>query len=207
MKRAASRRAVGRAPLTVSRPELLVDGSDAQFRSLVHGLFAFLALHTSIRDSYAAWLGLPGPQYTILLCIRHLAALGPVNVRTGADHLRLSGSFVTVETNKLEEAGLVLKIRQKADRRMVSLTLTPRGNTLLDSIAAARQQVNDVQFRCLTREEFRHLVPLLDRLITSSERALALLNFLREHGQHANVLEPQSAPSSKRVARSRASQA
>src|SRR5690242_11025860 len=66
------------APLTVSRPELLVDGTDREFRKLVHGLFTFFALHTAIRDGYAAALGLPGPQYTILLCVRNLSDAGPV---------------------------------------------------------------------------------------------------------------------------------
>ncbi len=32
-------------PLTVSRPELLIKGSDSEFRRLVHGLLGFLARH------------------------------------------------------------------------------------------------------------------------------------------------------------------
>lgn len=170
---------VSRVPLTVLRSELLIDGSDQEFRRLVHGLFAFLALHTAIRDGYADLLGLGGPQYTILLCIRQLAADEAVSVRTIADHLRLSGSFITVETNKLEKLGLIDKARQAGDRRMVSLKLTTRGNQLLDSIAELRQQVNDIQFGTLSSEEFRNLVPLVYRLIESGERALSLLNFLR----------------------------
>ena len=78
-------------PPTVSRPELLAaDGSDRDFRRLVEGLLPFLGVHTAIRDGYASLLGLPGPQYTILLCIRNLEALGPVNVTTVANTLRTS---------------------------------------------------------------------------------------------------------------------
>ena len=117
-------------PLTVGRPQLLVNGSDDEFRRLVHGLFAYHAIHTSIRDGYAEMIGVGGQQYTILLCIRHLGASEPVSVRTIADHLRLSGSFITVETNKLEGMGLVRKERQTGDRRMLSLKLTARGNAL-----------------------------------------------------------------------------
>jgi DNA-binding MarR family transcriptional regulator len=170
-----------KVPLTVSRPELLVNGSDREFRNLVHGLFAFLAMHTSIRDGYAEIIGLAGQQYTILLCIRHLAVDEPVNVRTIADHLRLSGSFITVETNKLESMGLLYKDRQATDRRMVSLKLTDRGNSLLDSIAPLRRQVNDVQFGSLTASEFRQLVSLIHRLIDNGDRALSLLSFLRQN--------------------------
>lgn len=174
-----------KAPLTASRPELLVDGSDRDFRRLVHGLLPFLALHTDIRDGYAELLGLQGPQYTILLCIRTLGYSGTVNVRTIADHLRLSGSFITAETNTLERLGLVTKRRGLEDRRLVSVALTPKGAALLDSIADLRRQVNDVQFGCLTKEEFQLLVPIVERLVQSGERALALLKFMKEHGTGA----------------------
>ena len=181
----------GKVPLTVSRSQLLVDGSDREFRNLVHGLFAYLAIHTSIRDGYAEILGLGGQQYTILLCIRHLGVDEPVNVRTVADHLRLSGSFITVETNKLENMGLLYKDRQATDRRMVSLKLTDRGNSLLDRIAPLRRQVNDVQFETLTAREFRQLVLLVYRLIDSGDRALSLLRFLRRNKFGVAAVENQ----------------
>jgi len=165
-------------PLTVSRHELLADGTDRDFRRLVHGLLPFLAIHTAIRDGYAALLGLTGPQYTIMLCIRNLNSAGAVSVKTVAQHLRLSGSFIAAETKSLEKNGLITKDRDEEDRRMVSLSLTPKGEELLDSIAGLRQQVNDVQFGDLSNEEFRMLVPLIERLIPSGERALALLDYL-----------------------------
>jgi DNA-binding MarR family transcriptional regulator len=167
-------------PLTVTRPQLLINGSDHEFRRLVHGLLSYLAIHTSIRDGYAEILGLGGQQYTILLCIRHLGATTPVSVRTVADQLRLSGSFITVETNKLEAMGLVRKERQTADRRMLSLTVTARGNALLDSIAPLRQRVNDVQFSTLNATDFRQLVAIVYRLIDSGDRANSLLQYLME---------------------------
>ena len=172
---------LAKAPLTVSREELLVDGTDRDFRRLVEGLLPLLGIHTSIRDGYASLLGLAGPQYTMLLCVRNLYYDGPVNVRTVADHLRLSGSFITVETNVLEQKGLLRKERGGDDRRVVALSLTPKGTALLDSIAALRQKVNDVQFGCLNSKEFRVLVPLIERLVQSGERAVALLNYLRAY--------------------------
>jgi len=174
-----------KAPLTVSRKELLVDGSDRNFRILVEGLLTFSAIHAAIRDGYASLLSLPGPRYTILLCIRNLHDAGPVNIRTVADHLRLSGSYVTVETKVLEQTGLVCKERGTEDRRMVSLSLTPKGVALLDSIAALRQQINDVEFGGLSSMEFRLLVPLVERLVQSGQRALALQEYLRVHGMDA----------------------
>ncbi len=169
-----------KVPLTIGRPELLVDGSDRDFRRLVNGLFSFLALHQEIRSNYAELLGLAGPAYSILLCIRTLNDNGPVNIRTIADQLRLSGSFITAATNSLERMGLVEKRRGVDDKRVVSVTLTPKAAILLDKIAPLRRQVNDVQFGCLTRDEFRLLVPLVERLVQSGERAIALLQFLKQ---------------------------
>jgi DNA-binding MarR family transcriptional regulator len=167
-------------PLTVGRSELLVDGSDKNFRRLVNGLLPFLTLHSAIRNDYAELLGLNGPAYSILLCVRTLGDDGPVNIRTIAGQLRLSGSFITAETNSLERAGLVTKRRSQNDKRLVSVALSPKAVALLDSIAPLRQRVNDVQFGCLSRDEFNFLVPLIERLVQSGERALALLTYLKQ---------------------------
>src|SRR5262245_45480526 len=47
-------------PLTISRPELLSDGQDRQFRHLVHSLFGFAAHHERIRSGHARLIGLAG---------------------------------------------------------------------------------------------------------------------------------------------------
>lgn len=168
-------------PLTIGRPELLVGGSDRDFRRLVNSLFPLLTLHSDIRNGYAEQLGLNGASYSILLCIRTLGDSGPVNIRTIVEQLRLSGSFITAETNALERKGLVTKRRGQHDKRLVSVSLTAKAVVLLDSIATLRQQVNDVQFGSLSREEFQVLVPAIERLVLSSERALALLSFLKSN--------------------------
>jgi DNA-binding MarR family transcriptional regulator len=187
MKRSTAQHRSSRPPIT-ARPELLVDGSDREFRQFVHNLFSFLSLHTAIRDCYAACLGLAGPQYTILLCIQHLAADGPVNIRDVAEHLRLSGSFVTIETNKLEKAGLISKKRDSRDRRAVSLIVNPAGDALLNSIAPVRRKVSNVQFASLSSKEFQIMAPLVKGLIPCGERALNLLKFMQEHGEVAAIV-------------------
>jgi DNA-binding MarR family transcriptional regulator len=184
MKRSTAQHRSSRPPIT-ARPELLVDGSDSKFRQFVHNLFSFLSLHTAIRDCYAACLGLAGPQYTILLCIQHLAASKAVNVRDVAEHLRLSGSFVTIETNKLEKAGLISKKRASHDRRAVSLIVNPRGDALLNSIAPVRRKVSNVQFASLSGKDFQIIAPLVEGLIPCGERALNLLKFMQKHGDVA----------------------
>lgn len=167
-----------RAPLTISRPELLVNGSDTEFRRLVHNLFAFGSRHEAMRAGHGARIGLTGIEYTFLISIRHLEDAGDVSVKLLADHLHLSGPFATTMVGKLITRGLVTKEVDPADRRRVCLKVTPRGYDLLSQLAPTQRQVNDVQFGCLTRNEFHTLNELLEKLIASGDEALALQSYV-----------------------------
>jgi hypothetical protein len=142
-----------RFPLTISRPELLVGGNDRDFRHLVHALFGFFARHERIRAGHAKRIGLAGIEYTVLISIGHLSTDGDVSVKRVADHLHLSGAFITS-------------------------TVSAKGNALLERLAPSQRQVNDVEFGCLSREEFRFLIDVTDRLIASGDRAVALQTYL-----------------------------
>lgn len=178
--RAAPKAALIKAALTISRPELLVNGSDQEFRRLVHSLFGFFSRHQTIREGHAAVIGLAGIEYTTLISIRHLAALGDVHVRAVADHLYLSGAFVTAVTNKLMAKGLIEKASHPVDRRRLSLTVTARGAELLERLAPTQTMVNDVQFDCLSGKEFHQLLDMAQRLVDSSDRAIALQRYLAD---------------------------
>jgi DNA-binding MarR family transcriptional regulator len=163
--------------LTISRPEMLSKGSDAGFRALVHGLLAFAARLEAIRDGFAELVGLTGIQYTILISIGHLQSDGDVTVGSVADHLHISGAFVTNETGKLLRLGLITKVQDLKDRRRVCLRLTALGRDLLSRLTPVQVPVNDALFEFLTAEQFRALGPLLDRIVGCGDRALALLDY------------------------------
>jgi DNA-binding MarR family transcriptional regulator len=165
-------------PLTISRPGLLIDGSDRHFRRLVHGLFGFLVRHEAIRVGHAACIGLGGVEYTVLISIGHLAADGDVSVKDVAAHLHVSGAFVTTITGKLVRKGLVDKRPDPADRRRVCLTVTERGQRCLADLAPVQRQVNDVEFACLDRQRFLLLLDIVDKLIDCGDRAMALQAYL-----------------------------
>ncbi len=179
--RKAGRRAHA-IPLTVSRSELLVNGSDSEFRKLVHNLFGSFALHERIRGGHAKFIGLAGIEYTVLIAIAHLAMDGDVNIKTVADHLHLSGAFITSTTRRLLQLGLIHKTVDAGDRRRVTLTLSGKGYAALEKLAPAQRRVNDVEFGCLTHEEFKALNGLVTRLIECGERAVALQDYLLTDG-------------------------
>lgn len=170
-----------RAPLTVSRLELLEHGSDAKFRHLVHNLFAFTSLHENVRDGHAAKIGLTGIEYTFLVSLRHLEDDGRVSVTQLSEHLHLSGAFSTTVIGKLIKKRLAIKEIDAADRRRVSLHVTEKGHDLLATLAPTQRQVNDVQFACLSKDDFIWMLDILEKLIDSSEKALALQSYFSLH--------------------------
>jgi DNA-binding MarR family transcriptional regulator len=169
-------------PMTISRPELIVNGSDKEFRELVHNLFGFLARHERIRSGHAGFIGLAGIEYTVLITIAHLSLEGDVNVKSVADHLHLSGAFITSTAQRLLKLGLIHKTIDSADRRRVTLTVSSKGRGALEQLAPVQRRVNDVEFGCLSRAEFKAINELMKRLIQSGDQAVALQNYLRSGG-------------------------
>lgn len=167
-----------RMPLTVSRPELLTEDGDVAFRRLVHDLLAFAARLETVRSSFAALIGLSGIQYTILISIAHLQGSQGVGVKAIAEHLSLSGAFVTIETRKLIKLDLVRKRTNPEDRRRVLLVITAKGRRLLADLAPVQREVNDVLFGSLDREDFQVLTKLTRGLLEGSRKAVALAGYL-----------------------------
>jgi DNA-binding MarR family transcriptional regulator len=58
--------------------------------------------------------------------IGYLARESDVNVKTVADHLHLSGAFITATTNLLLKLGYIHKTVDIADRRRVTLTVSTK---------------------------------------------------------------------------------
>lgn len=164
-------------PLTVSRPELLVDGSDWEFRQFVHGMLALTARIEAVRAGFANWIGLTGIQYTILIAIGHLETES-VSITMVANHLHLSGAFVTAEVGKLLRLGLVEKRRDLEDRRRVCLSVTRKGCDRLAHLAPIQVQVNDVLFQGLDVTHFRQLKSIVEKLNSSGGQAISLLNYV-----------------------------
>jgi DNA-binding MarR family transcriptional regulator len=136
-----------------------------------------MARHESIRDGHAKQIGLAGIEYTILISIGHLGLDGDVNVKTIADHLHMSGAFVTTVTSKLQRLGVVEKTQDSVDRRRISLAITEKGKALLRKLAPYQCEINDVEFSPLSREDFQTISRIMAALIESSDKAFALQRY------------------------------
>jgi len=163
---------------TTSKPELLINGTDEEFRSFIHDFLAFSQMLTDIRAGFGEHLGLTGIGYTSLISISHLQGPTGIGVNAIAEHLHLSGAFITTEVAKLVRAGLVRKRVNAKDKRRVLLTVTPAGRKLLNRLAVVQAPVNDALFEALTADEFVRLKGIMSRLVPCAAHSLSLLAYL-----------------------------
>src|SRR5205823_12557614 len=122
----------GTPPRTISRPALLVDGSDGEFRGLIHDLIAYGHRLDACRDAFAAIVGISGVQYEILMLVSRADGLSIGEV---AARLHRSGAFITIEANKLVERGILEKASDPADGRRVLVKCTAAARALLERMA------------------------------------------------------------------------
>jgi DNA-binding MarR family transcriptional regulator len=172
MARSNSRSRTRFPPLTVSRRALLAGGSDAQFRQLIHDLIAYGHRLDACRDAFAGVIGVSGAQYEILMLASRADGLSVGEV---AARLHRSGAFITIESNRLVERGMLAKASDPRDGRRVLLRLTGRGSVLVRRLAPHQRRINDVLFQCLDGKRFAQLRALAADLVACGDRAVALL--------------------------------
>ncbi len=183
---------------TVSKAELLDQGSDRTFRALLYDFFAFGSCLEAARGKFAEYAGLSTAQYLILIAI----AQSPQSEGVGyiAKRLHLSSAFVTLEINKLVDDKLVSKRPHQVDGRRVRLAITSQGNALLARLAILQRPVNDMLFETLNADEFRILCKIMRRLSDGGATAVDFAGHLKSRlAKSSDYLTTRSA--SKRKAR------
>jgi MarR family transcriptional regulator, organic hydroperoxide resistance regulator len=171
-------------PPTVSRAALLVDGSDAHFRGLIHDLIAYAHRLDACRDAFSTIIGVSGAQYEILMLVSRSAGLAVGEVAT---RLHRSGAFITIEANRLVARGLVDKASDPADGRRVILQANDKTRALMESLAPYQRRINDVLFERLDARRFKQLRVLAQDLVASGDRAVAMLQFMLHDAKAATA--------------------
>ncbi len=105
-------------------------------------------------------LGLTVAQARVL----RLVAAEPLRMAEIAGHLEVVPRTVTPMVDGLEEAGLVERRPDPADRRSVLVATTPAGSRLLERLHAARRASAAEVFASLSAHERTQLAELLGRL-------------------------------------------
>ncbi|CAM5193211.1 hypothetical protein CDEF62S_06327 [Castellaniella defragrans] len=82
-------------PPTFTIPELLVNGSDSQFRLLIDSLVSVSIFLHDIRELFGKDIGLGDSEYLIVTTIYYLSRNQEVNINDIAARLGYSGLYIT----------------------------------------------------------------------------------------------------------------
>jgi DNA-binding MarR family transcriptional regulator len=159
-------------PLSVTRPEILIDGSDREFRRLIHRMLIGQARLDVVRECIAGRIGVSGTQYTMLMSVLHLQGTAGVSITALADYLEVTGPHVTGIIGKLVAGGFVRKAVNPKDRRGVLVKLTPAGRKKLLQAFAFISAVNDRLFEGVGREEYRAVASFNAKFIRNTQATL-----------------------------------
>ncbi|MEV0264538.1 MarR family transcriptional regulator [Streptomyces sp. NPDC050617] len=105
----------------------------ARRERLVEGLRTYGGQHTELSRGFAAWMGLHSTDAIGLLEIIGAEERGaPLSPARLGERIPLSSGATTALLNRLEAAGHIVRTREHADRRIVTLHSSPHIQELAD---------------------------------------------------------------------------
>jgi len=168
-------------PLTISLPALLNNKeSDQQFRRLIQDLLTLARRLETARDYFGRRINVTGPQYNLLMTVAQLEGATGVSIGVVAQAMHVSSSFVTAETGKLSDAGLLRKVPNPSDGRSALLKLTPLGRTKVHGLFGEIRAVNDLFFGPLNAQSFAALCESAEALVLGSREAMQYIAPMEE---------------------------
>ena len=166
-------------PLTVTRRALLQGGSDVDFRRLIYRLLLVEERLRRARDYLGKRAGLTGPQYTMLITVAYLQGATGISVQSLARNLRVTSAFITSESRRLLERGLLAKRTNPHDSRSTLLSVTAAGRRRIERLVPELRTINNSFFGHVGARSFRSAMRFLEELLVGSERVMEYI------GRHA----------------------
>jgi MarR family 2-MHQ and catechol resistance regulon transcriptional repressor len=137
-----------------------VHNHDVRVRAYVRLIRTAEALHAEVSRGLTAE-GLTASQFSTLKVLR---LHGPLAQRDIAAHLLKSGGNITMVVDNLEREGLVVRVRDTEDRRIIFVTLTAKGEEFFDRVYPGHlERIRSVVGE-LSGAECDELLTLLERL-------------------------------------------
>jgi MarR family transcriptional regulator, 2-MHQ and catechol-resistance regulon repressor len=139
---------------------------DSETRRALNVLINLSRASNSVQTRLSAGLDRHGITTSQLGILEALFHLGPMCQRALGDKLLRSGGNITMVIDNLEKHGLVERVRQKEDRRMIMIHLTPKGRKLISRVLPlhAKDVVKEMsRLTANEQEELRRLCRKLGR--------------------------------------------
>jgi MarR family transcriptional regulator, lower aerobic nicotinate degradation pathway regulator len=117
-----------------------------------------------VRQRFEQVLAPLGLRQRHVVALSYLRGYGPTAQQKLADRLRMDASSMVCLLNELEENDLVVRQRDRADRRRALVELSPQGESALCRVDKAVQIVEDEMMTQLSDQERATLQELLVKL-------------------------------------------
>ncbi len=117
-------------------------------------------------------LDLTGTQWHPLIHVLE----GCDTVAACSREMQTDAGGMTRMLDRLETKGLLVRERSTVDRRVVHLTLTPRGREVAQQVPAVLAEVLNEHLRDFTAQDFAKLMELLRRFVDNGETIAAASN-------------------------------
>ncbi|KGG80794.1 MarR family winged helix-turn-helix transcriptional regulator [Caloranaerobacter azorensis] len=110
-----------------------------------------------------------GPQFNAL---QYLIKEGDLTIGEISEKLALAYSTITDLVDRMEKNGLVVRVRDDKDRRVVRIKVLDKGFEILQKVLNRRIDYLEKMLSSFTEEEKSSLVKNLEKLYISMEREL-----------------------------------
>ena len=114
-----------------------------------------------LAQEYGRSHGISLPEWRVLV---HLARCKQASVREIHDYANLEKPRVSRTVAKLQKAGLVRKIANRRDSRLVEISLTEQGRTVLGEIVTVATEFESRLVQVLSNEELATLPGIAEKL-------------------------------------------
>ncbi|GGH62887.1 DNA-binding MarR family transcriptional regulator [Filimonas zeae] len=126
-------------------------------------LYAASRLVTKCYQPVLDELGITYPQYLVLMV---LWEQDQVSLSVLAEKLMLQSNTLTPLLKRMQETGLIDRVRSQQDERSIVISLTDKGRLLKAEVPRLQQQLQDIG---ITFEEAVQLKKLLSKMLRKAE--------------------------------------
>jgi MarR family transcriptional regulator, organic hydroperoxide resistance regulator len=179
------------SPLTISRKDLLKNGSDDWLRDVIYRLVQALGRLTTCREAFGRQIDLTSSQFAVLIGVAYRQGDEGIPIANLAGYIGLAATHVTTEVGRLTRKGLLRKRPNGRDGRSVLISLSPEGERAINEVAPFVRHINDLLFAGIDRSEIEAVRTFAENLIRNSEYALVEMRVAEASRKSASTPPPR----------------
>ena len=130
-------------------------------KAIIHQIIVFTMKHRRIMQSYLDETGVYQAQHHLLMRISHNPNASQKDIAMSMD---VSAAAIAVSLKKLEKGGYIKKQIDQGDNRLNQITITEKGNKVVEQSKQIFESTDRKLFEGFTEEEKHTLSALLQKL-------------------------------------------